>query len=452
MLLDLTDTIAAIASAPGGGVRGILRLSGPSVVACLQRFFRIATGERADLANIRRPTRLSGFVQLGRVLGEVPCDLYLWPTSRSYTRQPSAELHLPGSPPILQAALTKVGCYAVRVAQPGEFTLRAFMAGRLDLTQAEAVLGVIDADSQRELDAALTQLAGGLSGPLGTLRGQLLDLLAHLEAGLDFVEEDIEFITAQELDQQLARIEAAIVQIRDQMVERDTSADAFHVVLAGRPNAGKSSLLNALAGEDAAIVSPVAGTTRDYVTREVCIDGLRCLLTDTAGLAGAVYTPDATAEELTLRLMGKAQLVLRCVDVGQAIEEFPPAIPAGELLVLTKCDTLSSPAMHTQNAIPTSVYTGFGLNDLRNAISRRLAEHSDEAGRILSNTSARCRESLLAASQAITLARITAGSRGGDEFVAAEMRIALDELGRVTGAVYTDDVLDRIFSRFCIGK
>lgn len=451
MLFDLSDTIAAIASAPGGGVRGIVRLSGPTVVTCLQHLFKSASPS-PSWWSILRPTRVVGSLQLGAPLGKVPCDLFLWPTARSYTRQPSAELHLPGSPPIVQAALNEVCRHGARLAQPGEFTLRAFLAGRLDLTQAEAVLGVIDAHSQQQLNTALTQLAGGLSGPLAQLRSQLLDLLAHLEAGLDFVEEDIEFITSQELDRQLLQIQTAIDHILAQMSERTTAGDAFRVVLAGRPNAGKSSLLNALAGEDAALVSPVAGTTRDYVTRELTLAGVRCQLIDTAGLAEATHTPDAAAEATARRLVDEADLVLRCVDVTAADLSTYLNTGRGELLVMTKADLTPTGFHMPADGICTSVQTGQGLTEFREAIANRLRQLNDEAGLVLTNTSARCRDSLQSASVAIARARTVAAAQWGEELVAAEMRAALDDLGQVVGAVYTDDVLDRIFSRFCIGK
>src|SRR5438045_8027325 len=197
MTFDLDDTIAAIASAPGGALRGIVRLSGPQAMACVAGLVRLHDGEARS--SIAAPTCRRAVMQVSPELGDVPLVLYLWPTDRSYTRQPSAELHLPGSPPILEAVLAAVCQSGARLARPGEFTLRAFLAGRLDLTQAEAVLGVIDAGNRQELDAALSQLAGGLAKPLAMLRGQLLDLLAHLEAGLDSTDEDIDCISITEM-------------------------------------------------------------------------------------------------------------------------------------------------------------------------------------------------------------------------------------------------------------
>jgi tRNA modification GTPase len=394
---------------------------------------------------------------LPRNLGPVPTTLYLWPTKSSYTRQPSAELHLPGSPPLLEAALEAVCHAGARLARPGEFTLRAFLAGRLDLTQAEAVLGVIDAGSRQELDAALSQLAGGLAKPLAALRGQLLDLLAELEAGLDFVEEDIEFISRDALQKQLAYAANAIAALMNQMHSRREAGSLPRIVLAGLPNAGKSSLLNALAGEDAAIVSDIAGTTRDFVTRRTKIGDCECLITDTAGLI-ADSSPDgvdAAAQIATREQTRQADLVLLCRDASQppetvqndALEE---SLPPERLIVWTKCDLAPDndkrPAKEP-TAIHTSSLTGAGIAELRTKIATALTTQPSDT-RTIVGTAERCRDSLTRALESINRARTIAE----EDLIAAELRLALDELGLVAGVIYTDDILDRIFTRFCIGK
>jgi tRNA modification GTPase len=187
------DTICAIASAPAGAARGIVRLSGPGTIAVLERCFRCA--DTTSLEQVRVASVLVGTVAMDQSRVVLDADVYLWPGGRSYTRQDAAEIHTIGSPPLLSALVRTVCAAGARLAEPGEFTLRAFLAGRLDLTQAEAVLGIIDARSDEQFRTALEQLAGGLARPLDRLRGTLLDLLAHLEAGLDFVEEDIQFVT-----------------------------------------------------------------------------------------------------------------------------------------------------------------------------------------------------------------------------------------------------------------
>lgn len=459
MVYSVDDTIAAIASAPGPAARGIVRLSGPDVLNILQQCF---TAPRADWQQQRRAARTEGTLELDAPLGPVPCELYYWPGARSYTRQPTAELHLVGSPPIVEAALARVCRLGARLANPGEFTLRAFLAGRLDLTQAEAVLGVIDAASRRELDVALRQLAGGLATPLHRIREQLLDLVAHLEAGLDFVEEDIEFLAHDELLGQLAAAERELDELLAQLGHRAHREDVARITLRGLPNAGKSSLLNALAGTDTALVSDEAGTTRDYLTHSMTLDGLACQFIDTAGVESAAPLDEIqqAAQHAAHQQVQDAHLEVLCIDRSRPLADWefeqlrrPPA--ATRLVVLTKVD-LPAGIPESQHpllagAIETSARSGTGLQQLRSAIRRQFLS-SDSAIGFLDSTSQRCRDSIDAARRRVAEARATAEHFHGEDLVAAELRLALDELGRTVGAVYTDDILDRIFSRFCIGK
>ena len=293
MDLSLDDTIAALASAPGAAQRGIIRISGPRIRELLADWFeadfpmnwraaRVAAVHSGSLGSISARTRI-------RV------DVYDWPNRRSYTGQPLVELHLPGSPPLLEAVLSEAHRRGARPARAGEFTLRAFLAGKLDLLQAEAVLGVIDAHDHHELQAALSQLAGGLSGRLADLRRDLIELLADLEAGLDFIEEDIEFVSRTELLGRVAVARGFVDDLLEQTTNRMQSRARPRVVLAGLPNAGKSTLFNRLTASHAelaspkalvspqALVSPDEGTTRDFLQAPVDWSGLTFDLVDTAG-------------------------------------------------------------------------------------------------------------------------------------------------------------------------
>ena len=455
MLISLDDTIAALASPPGGGGRGIVRLSGPRTRNVLDPLFEPDDPDTWRAAT--EPRRHPGRLDLGERLPRLPLAVYLWPTRRSYTAQPLAELHAAGSPPLLERVLEVVFAAGARPARPGEFTLRAFLGGRLDLVQAEAVLGVIDAADHLELEQALTQLAGGLSGPLASLRGNLIDLLADLEAGLDFADEDIEFVSAEQLTGRLASAATTLAALIDQADARAVTRPRRRVVLAGLPNAGKSTLFNALARRRAALVSGESGTTRDYLVADIRLDGLPVTLVDTAGWSTGGDELDRSTRAAADEQSQAAELVLWCTaaDLGadrrdaerQARAELEAA--GWPVLAVTTRGDLA-PGPDTAKALAVCAPRGDGLDALATAIRDRLDRPAAGDRRLIGSTLARCRDSLLATAAGID--RASAAVPAGDELVAGELREALNELGRILGTVYTDDVLDRVFERFCIGK
>jgi tRNA modification GTPase len=536
----LDDTIAAIASPPGGAARGIVRLSGLAVEICLEACFRgvadnvgvavalpppeslqpgggsktatptycLATSSPTNFPHI-----LEGELHLPGIFSPLPCELYLWPAGRSYTGQEVAEFHTFGSPPLLEALLKTLCAAGARLAEPGEFTLRAFLSGRIDLTQAEAVLGVIDADDPRQLRTALGQLAGGLAGPLHQLRDELLELLAHLEAGFDFAEEDISFIATGQLERQLAAAAERVAELLEKMSSRNLAETATKAVLVGRPNAGKSSLFNALLDRSGALVSPTPGTTRDYLCAELDLDGVKCRLIDTAGIeTDLLPSPfgrgigdnshlslpnqrprfarypvgarkgaggescgendiDSAAQSAAREQHRQAAICIICIDADsvpddwerERIEQFDPA---STLLALTKIDkvgqvsnlSLSKELAARQvgnrsyDFMATSSVTGEGIDLLRAELRQKILSLGNGGGDVVAGTAARCGESLRSAGERLRRARAFIAQSAGEEFVAGEIRLALEEIGRVAGAVYTDDVLNRIFSRFCVGK
>ncbi len=453
------DTICAIASAPAGAARGIVRISGPATIAVLQRCFRC--NSQSPLDQVSAATVLSGTVSLTESRVALDVDVYLWPHARSYTRQDAAEIHTVGSPPLLSALVRTVCTAGARLAEPGEFTLRAFLAGRLDLTQAEAVLGVIDARSDQQFQTALEQLAGGLGRPLHHLRGTLLDLLAHIEAGLDFVEEDIQFVTADELQRQLADAADQVERITEQLGARNRSDELPRVVLLGTANVGKSSLFNRLAG-GAALVSNEPGTTRDYLTATLDLGPVRCQLIDTAGVEseGQLSVVASRAAALAIQQRQDCDIRVLCLDSGCEPDEWERAQltanhSAVQLIVLTKCDAGRCDEQLSKGfsagAIATSAVTGVGIDALGDALRVALLEieRGDSAAAL---SAERCGESLREAGESLKRACTLAQAAAGEELIAAEIRSALADLGKVVGAVYTDDILDRVFSRFCIGK
>jgi tRNA modification GTPase len=393
------------------------------------------------------------------------------------------EIHTLGSPPLLELVLASICAGGARLAEPGEFTLRAFLAGRLDLTQAEAVLGVIDAADGVEFNLALRQLAGGITIPMTKLREDLIDLLAELEAGLDFVEEDIEFISSAELEARLAAAATSIAGMTQQMALRTQSRECPRVVLVGWPNVGKSSLFNALAGGDRALVSTTPGTTRDYLTADLDLDGIRVQLVDTAGIedhgmlndeCGAQNQqvepnsrqsalrsthpalPDIgmAAQQASAHQRAQGQVRLLCLDSTRACNDWErqQLANSGDLIVLTKCDRADAAALAYPGMLPTSAHTGQGLGELREQIRRAVENPPRSGAGVVASTATRCHESLRLAAESLARATDLACAQAGEELIAVETRTALNELGKVVGAVYTDDILDRIFSRFCIGK
>jgi tRNA modification GTPase len=443
MSYDLNDTIVALSSAAGPGARAVVRLSGPDA-------FRIASDllTPAGPLAFNRRRLYPGHVRLPDVPSPLPAEMIVFPAPHTYTGQHIAELHTVGCPPLVELLIAELLKAGARAARPGEFTLRAFLAGKLDLTRAEAVLGVIEAGSRDELKQALAQLAGGVARPLQELRGDLLDLLADLEAGLDFADEDIQFVSADEQLRRLGRALALLTLLGKQLDQRALGGRAFRVVLAGRPNAGKSSLFNALTG-GSALVSPEPGTTRDYLVRRLDLDGVPVELIDTAGWREASGDIEEQALALGREQAHAADLVLLCVEAGREPDaaerqrlagSAPPAVG-----VATKCD-LARPSF---GDVATSAATGAGLGALRALLAGRAKARAQPA---LAPSVSRCRHHVAACLERLREAHQMVLYGEGPELVALELRGALDELGEMVGAVYTDDLLDRIFSRFCIGK
>jgi tRNA modification GTPase len=464
-LLDTEDTIVAIASGSEPAIRGVIRLSGWDAR-------RIAAKAGIDLPEGAggRTRPWVGGCQLAPFdsLPKISLQVQWWPTTRSYCGQPTAELHLVGSIPLLERTVARLIACGARAARPGEFTLRAFLAGKIDLTQAEAVLAVIDAKDTPQLQQGLEQLAGGLAAPLRSLRSQLLDTLADLEAGLDFVDEDIEFISRATLRTRLVDSRAKVAMLIVQVQQRGSSRQRPRVVLAGRPNAGKSRLLNALCAGSHAIVSDVAGTTRDVLSANWYIGPMVVELTDTAGLDGPRDSIEATAQRLAIEQYRSADLILHCVDLWTDEESNGPsdrmpwpdveegvdmciAPSVARIVVGTKADLRSGWPIPDGVDVVVSAVTGAGLDQLRRDVLQRL-QPTLEVHAAVPSTALRCRESLHAVSASLdqAIAMIDAGD--GEEHLAAEVRLVLHHVGLVTGEVATDDLLDRIFSRFCIGK
>ena len=362
MIPNPDDTIVALASAPGPGMRGIIRLSGSRVQAVIEGAFAL----KLERTSAKREL-LHCHVNISGVHSPLPVDVYIASGPHTYTGQDTAELHTISSPPLLDALIAALLNAGARAAHPGEFTLRAFLAGKKDLPQAEAVLAVIEAGTPYELKQALAQLAGGVTQPLHGLRDDLLNLLADVEAGLDFVDEDIEFVNKNDILLRVSKGLAQLTLLEKQIQERSLSDRPFRVALIGEPNAGKSSLFNALAGLPAAIVSPIAGTTRDYLTRSIQLKGTSIELIDTAGWQPAGDTIEEQAQALGKAQAKAADLLLWCHDAS-APDAAIPAEFAGlpVLTVVTKCDLTEA-----RGVFSTSAKRGDGIANLKQVLAER---------------------------------------------------------------------------------
>ncbi len=341
MSIEPGDTIVALASAAGPAARAIIRLSGPDSLRIGLQFFR-------HLEPIQESVRklYSGSLHIPGIHSALPADLIVWPSPHSYTGQDMAELHAASAPPLIDLLIAGIMNAGARAARPGEFTLRAFLAGKRDLPRAEAVQAVVSAGNRDELQQALAQLAGGVTAPLAGLRDDLLNLLADVEAGLDFAEDDIQFAQQRDILLRLSAGLAKLTTLKRQLEQRSSAERPFRAVLIGEPNAGKSSVFNALT-DAAALVSPMPGTTRDYLVKRLELDGVPVELMDTAGWKPAGDEIERQAQELGSNVAGDADLLLLCIESGRELSDAerillrqadPPV--AG---IATKCD-LGRPA------------------------------------------------------------------------------------------------------------
>jgi len=436
---DVTrDTIAAIATPGGRGGIGIVRLSGPAAT-------RIAAVVLGSVPAPRVAT-LARFKDREGSLIDEGLTLY-FPAPHSYTGEDVLELHGHGGQVVMQMLLAACLDAGARLAEPGEYTRRAFLEGRLDLAQAEAVADLIDAASQEAARGALRSLSGEFSTALHGLRDSLVELRALTEAQLDFPEEEVDQLHREDAAKRLSAVQAALDDVLVRSRQGSLLRSGVQVALVGAPNVGKSSLLNRLAGEERAIVTPIPGTTRDALREPVHIDGVAVVLVDTAGLRDAADEIERLGMARTHHEMERADLVLAVHDVTSSeppLEGIPP--DAARIEVYNKID-LHPDFRPPAGALAVSARTGEGLSDLRQAILRAAGWSTMGESVFLA------RERHLRALDAakLHLAR-AAEERQHWELFAEELRLAQVALGAITGEYRADELLGEIFARFCIGK
>lgn len=375
---------------------------------------------------------------------------------RSYTAEDVIEIACHGSPVVLRYALERLCQAGARLAEPGEFTLRAYLNGRIDLPQAEAIRDLIDATTLYQARIAAQQAEGSVSRRLKPVKEQLLELIALLEAGIDFAEDDISVAPAEEILRRLAPVEAAVAALAASFAYGKLVHEGFTLAIVGRPNVGKSSLFNRLLEQDRAIVTEIPGTTRDVVSETASLGGIPVKLLDTAGIRLGQDVVESLGIERSYRAMADADLTLVVVDASQSltVEDetlIERARSAGKALVASNKSDLA-PGADVAGALPVSALTGTGIEELRHAILEAIAPHGQleqEGGFI---TSLRHEQLLTESGKALSQAR-TATSEGiPHEMLLLDLYAALRPIDAITGATTADDILNRIFSTFCIGK
>ncbi len=460
--LDLEDTITAVATPAGDGGIAVIRVSGPGAFEAVEPFFVSPTHEK--LREAPASTIHAGkFVDLSGVLvDQVLVSCFRAP--RSYTGQDVIEVSCHGGLAVTRKILGLLLREGVRHAEPGEFTRRAFLNGKLDLTQAEAVLDLIHAKSDRSLDIAIRQLSGSLSRTLQELKNAVMQLLAHMEAYLDFPEEDLEVNVKTGMQDLFTNVQEKIRSLIAGFERNQLIREGLLVTLVGKPNVGKSSLFNALLERDRALVSDLPHTTRDPLEEALEIRGFYVRLRDTAGLISTPEHPlDKLGMDRTLETIEESQVVLFVTDGSVPLEESDrhvfKSIPKNKkvLVLVNKSDLpfkagvkeLEALAGH-HSGVRLSARTRAGFKELEAQIAGFLEEKTSEAGEQI--TKLRHKKALESALEALQQAEGSFKEKMSLEFVTPDLRAALEAMKELTGEVYNEDLLDVIFSEFCIGK
>ncbi len=447
------DTIAAIASASGRGAVGVVRVSGPAVPS-------VAAGILGALPPPRR-ARLALFLDANGAALDQGLALY-FPAPDSYTGEHVLELQGHGGAQVLDMLLKRTLELGCRMARPGEFSERAFTNGKLDIAQAEAIADLIDAGSNEAARAALRSLRGEFSARITELQARITTLRTHVEAGIDFPDEDLDFLSDPAFEERLAAIFADFESIAAAARQGAVLREGLNIVIAGRPNSGKSSLLNRLAGDDVAIVADAPGTTRDVLRQQIDLDGLPVNLVDTAGLRAAADQIEAEGVRRARTEIARADHVLYLVDSsgGAAAARAAQAELAqiGErvavTLVFNKIDLTAAAASIDETTAPPRIFasarTGAGMDLLRAHLKRSAGYVTSEAGALAARR--RHLDALERARQHVQAAAAELRRTRAVELFAEELRLAQRALGEITGEFTSEDLLGRIFASFCIGK
>ncbi len=450
--MQVGDTIAAISTPPGRGGIGILRISGPEARPVASGLLRFQHHHpwlpwSATLAILLDHD--------GKPVDQVVVTFYAAP--RSYTAEDVVEIACHGSPVILRHALDRICRSGARLAEPGEFTLRAYLNGRIDLPQAEAIRDLIDSTTLYQARIAAQQAEGSVSRKLKPLKDQMLELIALLEAGIDFAEDDISVAPTEEIVRRLNPIIHGVSSLAASFAYGKLVHDGFTLAIVGRPNVGKSSLFNRLLEQDRAIVTPIAGTTRDVVSETAALEGIPVRLLDTAGIRAGQDVVESLGIERSYQAMVDADLTIVVLDASVELTTedeslLTKAESQGKFLIVANKADLATSEGFSDGALKVSALTGEGIEELRRAIVRSITPegHLEQDGGFI--TSLRQEQLLRESREALMQARTAAELGIPHEMLLLDLYAALAPIDAITGATTADDILNRIFSTFCIGK
>lgn len=449
------DTIIALSTPPGSGAIGVIRLSGPNAISLTNSVF---AGK--NLENQSSHTLHFGLIKdADVVIDEVVAGLFVAP--KSYTKENVVEISCHGSNYIIQQIINLLIKKGARAAKPGEFTLRAFLNGAFDLSQAEAVADLIASNSKASHDVAMQQMRGGFANELKDLRVQLIHFASMIELELDFAEEDVEFANREQLLQLVLKINKVLQRLIASFELGNVLKNGVPVVIAGRPNVGKSTLLNALLNEERAIVSDIAGTTRDTIEDEININGVLFRFIDTAGIRDTADIIEAQGVERTLAKMKQAKLIIYMADPLQTLSEIREQIADLDktdipyVVFINKSDLLTDiqkkELKTLENVQFISAKEKIGVEELKNSLLEKVNLHHINTNETLV-TNIRHVEALKQTEAALQRVLANIDNPVTSDFLAMDIKQALHYLGEITGTVTTDDLLENIFTKFCIGK
>jgi len=459
--VNLDDTIVAIATPPGRGGIGVVRLSGPDARAIALPMLRLKhelEPGHAIFGELIEPSPVLAERSSADRIDEVVVTYFAKP--HSYTTDDIIEISAHGSPIVLRHIVELALARGARLAEPGEFTMRAFLNGRIDLTQAEAVRDLIDSQTLYQAKVAAQQLEGALSRRLQPIKQKLIELIAVLEAGIDFAEDDISVLPAEQIVQRVATISGPLEELAATFAYGKIVHEGLTLAIVGRPNVGKSSLFNQLVERERAIVTATPGTTRDLISETVAIGGIPVRLVDTAGIRRALDEAETIGIRKSMEAIADADLVLVVLDSSQPVtEEDTELLGQGAkraaIVVENKADISSSQSGALSSQLPrvrTSAITGEGIGALRNEILSHIGGDTGVQAETGFVTSLRHQSLIREAIRALDAAQVAVGGKIPHEMILLDLYNALRQLDEITGATATDDILNLIFSTFCIGK